>query len=56
MRHTKYVSVAQLVLGALNVGSRVIAEGKNAKKARTQVGETIDRLVPGLQKRKGRGR
>lgn len=49
-------SVAQLVLGALNVGGRVIAEAKNAKEARKQVGETIDRLVSGLQNRKGRGR
>jgi AcrR family transcriptional regulator len=49
-------AVAQLVLGALNVGGRVIAEAKNAKEARKQVGETIDRLVSGLRSRKGRGR
>jgi AcrR family transcriptional regulator len=49
-------SVAQLVLGALNVGGRVIAEAKNAKEARGQVGVTIDRLVSGLKNGKGRGR
>jgi len=46
-------AVAQLVLGALNVGGRVIAEAKNPKEARKQVGETIDRLISGLQKKKG---
>lgn len=49
-------AVAQLVLGALNVGGRVIAEAKNPKEARKQVGETIDRLISGLQKKKGRAK
>lgn len=49
-------AVAQLVLGALNVGARVIAEAKNARAARKQVGETIDRLISGLLRGKGRGR
>lgn len=49
-------SVAQLVLGALNVGGRVMAEAKNPKQARKQVGETIDRLISGLQKKKGNRR
>lgn len=47
-------SVAQLVLGALNVGGRVIAEAGNAREAREQVGATIDRLLSGLRKRKAR--
>lgn len=49
-------AVAQLVLGALNVGGRVIAEAGNPKEARKQVGETIDRLISGLQTRKARAR
>lgn len=49
-------AVAQLVLGALNVGGRVMAEAKNPREARKQVGETIDRLISGLQKKKGRRR
>ncbi len=49
-------SVAQLVLGALNVAGRVIAEAKNPNEARKQVGETIDRLISGLQKKKGNRR
>jgi len=47
-------AVAQLVLGALNVGGRVMAEAKNPKEARKQVGETIDRLISGLQKKGSR--
>jgi AcrR family transcriptional regulator len=47
-------AVAQLVLGALNVGGRVMAEAKHAKEARRQVGETIERLVSGLRSRKRR--
>ena len=45
-------AVAQLVLGALNVGARVIAEASQPKQARKQVGETLDRLISGLQKKK----
>src|SRR6185436_704861 len=49
-------SLAQLVLGALNVGGRVIAEAKDARAARGEVGATIDRLLSGLRKGKGRTR
>jgi AcrR family transcriptional regulator len=41
---------AQLVLGALNVAGRVIAEGKDPRGSRAQVGATIDRLLSGLKK------
>ena len=41
---------AQLVLGALNVGGRVIAQASNAREARKQVGATVDRLLSGLLK------
>ena len=40
---------AQLLLGALNVGGRVIAEASNAKASRAEVGATIDRLLSGLR-------
>jgi hypothetical protein len=48
--------VALLVLGALNTGGRVIAEAERSTEAREQVGATIDRLVSGLRKTKGRAR
>ena len=47
---------AQLVLGALNVGGRVIAEASNERESRAQVGATIDRLLSGLRKPRARGR
>jgi len=49
-------SVALLVLGALNTGGRVIAEAKHPGEARKQVGGTIDRLLSGLRRTKGRPR
>ena len=49
-------SVALLVLGALNTGGRVIAEAKQPAEARKQVGATIDRLLSGLRRTKGRTR
>jgi hypothetical protein len=49
-------AVAQLVLGELNVGGRVIAEAKNGKEARRQVGDTIDRLLSGLRSRRPKAR
>jgi AcrR family transcriptional regulator len=42
-------STAQLVLGALNVAGRVIAEADDAQRSRVQVGTTIDRLLSGLK-------
>jgi len=47
-------SVALLVLGALNTGGRVIAEAKQPAEARKQVGATVDRLLSGLRRTKGR--
>jgi AcrR family transcriptional regulator len=44
---------AQLVLGALNVAGRVIAESEDAVESRVQVGTTIDRLLSGLRKTRG---
>jgi len=37
-------------------GGRVIAEAKQSSEARKQVGATIDRLLSGLRKTKGRAR
>jgi len=48
--------VALLVLGALNTGGRVIGEAKQPAEARKQVGATIERLLSGLRRTKGRGR
>jgi AcrR family transcriptional regulator len=42
-------AAAQLVLGALNVGGRVIAEADDPAKKRAEVGATIDRLLSGLR-------
>jgi AcrR family transcriptional regulator len=47
---------AQLVLGALNMAGRVIAEAKDGKASRAQVGQTIDRLLSGLRRSPSRGR
>ena len=38
-------SSAQMLLGALNVAGRVIAQAEDRRAARAQVGETIDRLI-----------
>jgi len=48
--------VALLILGTLNTGGRVIAEAKQSSEARKQVGATIDRLLSGLRKTRGRAR
>jgi AcrR family transcriptional regulator len=39
---------AQMLLGALNVAGRVIAQAGDRKAARAQVGATIDRLLAGI--------
>jgi AcrR family transcriptional regulator len=49
-------SVALLVLGTLNTGGRVIAESKQPTEARKQVGATVERLLSGLRRAKGRAR
>jgi AcrR family transcriptional regulator len=41
-------STAQVLLGALNVAGRVIAQAEDRKAARAQVGATIDRLLAGV--------
>jgi AcrR family transcriptional regulator len=41
-------SSAQMLLGALNVAGRVIAQAEDRAAARSEVGTTIDRLVAGL--------
>ena len=41
---------ALLILGALNVGARVIADARDVKASRAQVGATVDRLLSGLRK------
>jgi AcrR family transcriptional regulator len=40
---------AQLLLGALNVAGRVIAQASDAKASRAEVGATIERLLSGLR-------
>ena len=47
---------AQLVLGALNVGGRVMAEAADPAASRAEVGATIDRLLSGLRTSAPRGR
>jgi AcrR family transcriptional regulator len=47
--------LALLVLGALNTGGRVIAEAKQAKEARHQVGTTVERLLSGLHTARHQG-
>lgn len=39
---------AQMLLGALNVAGRVIAQADDRSAARSQVGATIDRLIAGI--------
>ena len=41
-------ATAQMLLGALNVAGRVIAQAGDRKGARSQVGATIDRLLAGV--------
>lgn len=41
-------STAQMLLGALNVAGRVIAQADDRSAARAQVGTTIDRLIAGV--------
>src|SRR2546427_5492915 len=41
-------ATAQMLLGALNVAGRVIAQADDRKAARAQVGATIDRLLAGV--------
>jgi AcrR family transcriptional regulator len=41
-------ATAQMLLGALNVAGRVLAQSKNRRVARGQVGDTIDRLLAGI--------
>lgn len=41
-------STAQMLMGALNVAGRVIAQSDNLRTARSQVGLTIDRLLTGV--------
>jgi AcrR family transcriptional regulator len=39
---------AQVLLGALNVAGRVIAQAEDRRQARKEVGDTIDRLLAGV--------
>jgi AcrR family transcriptional regulator len=41
-------STAQMLMGALNVAGRVIAQSDDPRTARSQVGMTIDRLLAGV--------
>jgi len=41
-------STAQMLMGALNVAGRVIAQSDDRPAARSQVGQTIDRLLAGV--------
>lgn len=41
-------STAQMLMGALNVAGRVIAQADDRSAARSQVGTTIDRLLAGM--------
>jgi hypothetical protein len=41
-------STAQMLMGALNVAGRVIAQSDDRSAARSQVGMTIDRLLAGI--------
>lgn len=42
-------TLAQVILGALTTGARVIATASDAKAARTQVEQTVERLLAGLR-------
>ena len=43
-------TLAQVILGALTTGARVIATAEDPKAARAQVEKTLDRLLAGLRK------
>ena len=44
-------TAAQLLLGAINVAGRVIAEAQDGAASRAMVGQTIERLLSGLKKK-----
>ena len=46
-------TLAQVILGALTTGARVIATAEDPDKARTDVERTIDRLIAGLRSTAG---
>jgi AcrR family transcriptional regulator len=46
-------TLAQVILGALTTGARVIATAEDADKARVDVERTIDRLIAGLRSTAG---
>jgi AcrR family transcriptional regulator len=46
-------TLAQVILGALTTGARVIATAEDADKARADVERTIDRLIAGLRSTAG---
>jgi AcrR family transcriptional regulator len=46
-------TLAQVILGALTTGARVIATAENPKKAGAEVEKTIDRLIAGLRSTAG---
>jgi AcrR family transcriptional regulator len=43
--------LAQMLLGALTEGAMLIARSKNVKKTRAEVGEIVERLLTGLERR-----
>lgn len=47
--HEPAETLAQVVLGALTTGARVIATSENPKAARAEVQKTLDRLISGLR-------
>jgi AcrR family transcriptional regulator len=47
--HEPAETLAQVILGALTTGARVIATASDAEAARAQVQQTIDRLITGLR-------
>jgi AcrR family transcriptional regulator len=47
--HEPAETLAQVILGALTTGARVIATAEDADAARAQVRKTVDRLVAGLR-------
>ena len=46
-------TLAQVILGALTTGARVIATAEDPEKARAEVERTIDRLIAGLRSTAG---
>ena len=47
--HEPAETLAQVILGALTTGARVIATAEDPEAARSQVQQTIDRLIAGLR-------